>query len=74
VSPRQPIINAKQLIKALKKKGFVLDRQKGSHAIYIRDNVRVTVPVHGKKDLHIGVLNQILTDAKISFEELRDLI
>jgi predicted RNA binding protein YcfA (HicA-like mRNA interferase family) len=75
VSPRHPVVNAKQLIKALTKRGFIFDRQSGSHAVYIKgDYINVTVPLHGKKDLSIGVLNQILSDAQITYDELRDLI
>lgn len=71
MSPKQPVVNAKQLIKALEKKGFVFSRQSGSHAIYIDKNgIRVTVPIHGKKDLGTGLLKQILKDANISFDEL----
>jgi predicted RNA binding protein YcfA (HicA-like mRNA interferase family) len=75
VSPKHPAINAKDLIKALKKKGFVFERQTGSHAIYVNsDKIRVTVPIHGKRDLGIGLLRQILNDANISVEELKMLI
>ena len=75
MSPKQPVVNAKQIIRALKKIGFVLDRQTGSHAIYIKDDhLRVTIPFHGEKDIATGTLRQILNDAQISFEELKDLI
>ena len=75
MSSGQPVVNAKQLIKALEKKGFAFSRQCGSHAIYkSKDNLRVTVPIHGKKDIPTGTLRQILTDAQISFEELKDLM
>ncbi len=75
MSPRQPVVNAKQIIKALKKLGFRLDRQTGSHAIFIKENyLRVTVPVHGKKDLPPGTIRQILDDAQITFDELKKLI
>ena len=74
MSPRQPVVNAKQLTKALIKRGFIFDRQSGSHAIYIKDGLRVTVPIHGKKDIATGTLRQILTDAQISFEELKELM
>ncbi len=74
MSPKQPVLNAKQLVKALEKKGFVFSRQSGSHAIYINSaGTRVTVPIHGKKDLGKGILKQILTDANITFDELKDL-
>jgi predicted RNA binding protein YcfA (HicA-like mRNA interferase family) len=75
MSPKQPVVNAKQLIKALEKKGFVFSRQSGSHAIYIDKNgTRVTVPIHGKKDLGTGLLRQILKDANISIDELISLM
>lgn len=75
MSPRQPVINAKDLIKVLRQKGFYFERQSGSYAIYINsEHTRVTIPIHGKKDLGKGLLRQILTDAKISPEEFRELI
>ena len=33
MSPKQPVVNAKDL----QKKGFVFSRHSGSHAIYIND-------------------------------------
>ena len=74
MSPKRPVVNAKQMIRVLSKKGFLFDRQSGSHAIYIKDNISITIPIHGKKDLSIGVLNQILDDAAISYDELRELL
>ena len=75
MSNKQPVVNAKELIKALRRKGFIFERQSGSHAIYINnENTRVIIPIHGKKDLAKGLLNQILIDANITLDELRDLI
>jgi predicted RNA binding protein YcfA (HicA-like mRNA interferase family) len=75
MSPKQPVVNAKQIIKVLEKKGFVFSRKSGSHAIYINsDGLRTTVPIHGKKDLGKGLLRQIMKDANISFDELNDLL
>ena len=72
MSEKFPVINAKQLIKLLEKKGFKLSRQSGSHGIYTReDGTRVTVPIHGKKDLGKGLIKQIIGDAGITPEELR---
>lgn len=47
-----PSVTAKDFIKVIKKLGFSLHRQKGSHAIY-KDNKgnRVVVPIHSGKDL-----------------------
>ena len=70
-----PRIKARDIIKILEKKGFVLVRQSGSHKIY-RNNAgkRVTVPYHSNKILHPKVLKSIMRDAEISVEELRELL
>ena len=68
--PRLPRVTAKQIISVLEDHGFVLARQSGSHKIYIRDNMRVTIPFHGAKILHPKVLKSVLRDADMSIEEL----
>jgi predicted RNA binding protein YcfA (HicA-like mRNA interferase family) len=71
MSSKQPVINAKELIKSLEKKGFVFVRQSGSHAIYKNsEDIKVTVPIHGKKDLGKGLLRQIMKDAGLTNEDL----
>ncbi|MHB1646557.1 MAG: type II toxin-antitoxin system HicA family toxin [bacterium] len=35
------------------KAGFELIRSKGSHKIYIKKNIRVAVPFHSNKILHL---------------------
>jgi len=40
-----PSFNSKEIIKILKKKGFKLDRTKGSHSIYINEKTRKRVDV-----------------------------
>ncbi len=71
MSTRQPVINAKELIKILERKGFTLSRQSGSHAIYANTNgVKVTVPIHGKKVLGKGILKQIMKDAGLTNEDI----
>ena len=71
MSSKQPVINAKDLIKKLEKKGFVFSRQSGSHAIYKNaEGTKVTVPIHGKKDLGKGLLKQIMKDAGLTNEDL----
>ena len=59
----------RQIIKVLEKKGFRFIRQKGSHRLYRKGAIRVTVPYHGK-DLKRGTLESILKQAGISKEEL----
>jgi predicted RNA binding protein YcfA (HicA-like mRNA interferase family) len=57
----------------LERKGFRFSRQNGSHAIYINDEgQRTTVPVHGKKELGIGLLKQIMKDTGLSIDDLEN--
>lgn len=58
-------ITGKKLCKILETNGWKLARINGSHHIYIKDNeeARITVPVHGNKEIKIGLLKAILKTA-----------
>ena len=72
--PKLPTLAPKKIIKILEGQGFVLDRIRGSHHIYYHPETkkRVIVPLH-KKDLPKGTLLEILRQAGIGRDELRDL-
>lgn len=57
----------KQILRMLEKSGFRFVRQKGSHRLYKKVNLRVTVPMHNK-DLKPGTLNNILKQAGFTKE------
>jgi len=73
--PKLPALTAQKVIKILEKKGFVLDRVKGSHHIFYQSETkrRVVVPVHGR-DLPTGTLLESLKQAGIEREEIGDLL
>ena len=76
MSEKLPRVDARQLIRALKRAGFEEKRQRGSH-LHLRretDGKRVTVPVHRGKIIPIGTLRSILRDANISSEEFQQLL
>ncbi|MDP1614528.1 MAG: type II toxin-antitoxin system HicA family toxin, partial [Methylococcales bacterium] len=54
-------MNGKQIIAALKKEGWTLARVEGSHHIMEKEGMPrgVPVPVHGTKDVGIGLLKAI---------------
>lgn len=52
-------MNGKQIIKKLQAEGWVLDRVNGSHHMMRKDGKTVPVPVHGSKDVGIGLLSKI---------------
>ncbi|MGL5836764.1 MAG: type II toxin-antitoxin system HicA family toxin [Waterburya sp.] len=70
-----PSVKAKDFIKVIKKLGFKLDRQKGSHAIYKDDRGnRVIVPIHSGKDLKQGTLLGMIKDIGIDKETFFELL
>lgn len=74
--PKVPSINGAKLIKALKKKGFVLNRISGSHHILIHQDKQITVsvPVHKGTTLGKGITLAIIKDAEITTEEFLKLL
>ena len=73
---RLPQISAIEFIKILRKAGFKVLRQEGSHIFLKHDDGRTTtVPNHPGENLDRGLLNKILRkDVQISREEFERLI
>ena len=72
MTPKLPVITPKKLIQALKRSGFIIHGQKGSHVfLYHPDSPHniVTVPYHNK-DLKKGTLKGILRQARIDVDTL----
>jgi mRNA interferase HicA len=61
----------RKVIKLLMKHGFVFSRQRGSHAVYVReqDQAIVIVPMHAK-DIAKGTLSRILKIAGLTIQDL----
>jgi predicted RNA binding protein YcfA (HicA-like mRNA interferase family) len=73
--PKLPVLTPREVIRILEKRGFVLDRTKGSHHIYLHPETkqRATVPMH-RRDLPQGTLLSILKQAGIDRDELAKLL
>jgi len=73
--PEFPAFTPQKIIKILEKSGFQLDRQKGSHCIYLHpeSRKRAVVPLH-KKDLSKGTAWGILRQAGIEKSDLLELL
>ena len=68
-----PAIKPKKVIAKLRKVGFCIDHQTGSHIILLhRDGRRVTVPRHNK-DLKEGTLKGILKQVRLGVKEFIEL-
>jgi predicted RNA binding protein YcfA (HicA-like mRNA interferase family) len=64
--PKLPSLTPQKAINLIQKKGFILERTKGSHQIFRNPGTKrmVVVPYH-KKDLPKGTLLEILRQAGI---------
>lgn len=65
-----PSFTPKELIKILKNNGFILDRVKGSHNIFLNTNTgkRVVVPLH-KRTLPKGTFWSIIKAAGLNIQD-----
>ena len=65
--------SGRQIVKALRRSGFVVDHQRGSHIFLhnLERNISVIVPLH--KELKKGTLHNILKKAGLTMKELREL-
>lgn len=63
-----------QLVKALRRIGFIVDHQKGSHIFMYNpdENISIIIPQH--KEIKKGTLNSIIKKAGLSIEDLKKLI
>lgn len=65
-------VSGKEFAKLLEKKGWILLRIKGSHHIYSKEDhpARISVPVHGRSPLKIGLQRHLMKIAGIKESEL----
>ncbi len=66
--------SGREVVKALRRIGFVVDHQRGSHIFLhnLEKNISVVVPAH--KELKKGTLNSILKKVGITIKDLKKLI
>jgi predicted RNA binding protein YcfA (HicA-like mRNA interferase family) len=70
-----PVVSGRDVVRALEKVGYVLDRQKASHML-MRESAspfrRITVPDH--KEISRGTLRAITRHAGLTVEEFHSLL
>ncbi len=70
-----PRVKGRQIVAALSKSGFIVERIRGSHHFLKHSDGRCTViPVHSGEDIGPGLLNKILRDCEITKEVLIELL
>jgi len=70
-----PLISGIEVIKRLKRAGFVATRQRGSHVRLEKTandtTIKITVPMHS--EIKKGTLNRIIKDSGLTVEEFDKL-
>ena len=66
--------SGREIVKALRRCGFYVAHQKGSHIFLhnLEKNVSVVVPLH--KELKKGTLHNILKKVGLTLEDLKELV
>jgi predicted RNA binding protein YcfA (HicA-like mRNA interferase family) len=63
-------ISGKKLSEILVKHGWQLIRVKGSHHRFKKDNISISIPIHGNEDLKIGLLKSLMKQANLTEYDL----
>lgn len=64
-------VSGKRMARVLEAAGWELKRVRGSHHLYKHpDGRRVTIPIHGNRDLAPGTQNDIVKQAGLTDDDL----
>jgi predicted RNA binding protein YcfA (HicA-like mRNA interferase family) len=70
-----PSLTGKEVVSLLKKVGFIVERQRGSHVFLKHDDGRATVvPIHSGETMGPGLLSKILRDVEMTKDELSKIL
>jgi predicted RNA binding protein YcfA (HicA-like mRNA interferase family) len=70
-----PVVCGRDVVKALSKIGYTLDRERGSHMILRQNSTpfrRLTVPDH--KEIAKGTLRAIIREAGLTVDQFKELL
>lgn len=65
--PKLPRVSGEQVIKSLKRLGFDVVRQQGSHVILRKESRGCVVPLH--HEIAIGTLHNVLRQSGVTVED-----
>lgn len=70
-----PSLSGKEVVTILKKAGFTIERQRGSHVFMKHFDGRVTVvPVHSGETIGAGLLSKILRDVEMTKDDFLKIL
>ncbi len=65
-------VSGRELARAIRLRGWLLARVKGSHHIFTKDGrrERIVIPIHGSKPLKVGLLRALMKIAEVTEADL----
>jgi len=73
MTDKLPILSGKEVVKVLKKLGYTINDQKGSH-IHLRHPVKRPLTVPNHPEIARGTLRTIIKDADLTVEKFLELL
>ena len=73
MSHRLRLCSGAEAVKKLKRAGWTVDRQAGSHVMMVKPDYPYTLSIPQHKELGIGLLKNLIRQASLTVEEFNDL-
>ena len=73
MSPRLRLCSGAEAVSKLKRAGWTVDRQVGSHVMMVKPDYPYTLSIPQHRELGVGLLKKLLKQARLSVEEFNDL-
>ncbi|MDE2489328.1 MAG: type II toxin-antitoxin system HicA family toxin [Elusimicrobia bacterium] len=73
MSPRPRLCSGADAVRKLKKAGWTVARQAGSHVMMIKPDYLYTLSIPQHKELGVGLLRKLIKQAQLSIEEFDEL-
>ena len=73
MSERLRMCSGAEAVKKLKRAGWTVARQVGSHVMMVKSNYPYTLSIPQHKELGIGLLKKLLKQAELSIEAFNSL-
>jgi predicted RNA binding protein YcfA (HicA-like mRNA interferase family) len=72
---RAPRLKGREIVRALERAGFRIDRIRGSHVFLEHPDGKVTsVPIHSREIIGPGLFRAILRDVEMTLEDFMELL
>jgi predicted RNA binding protein YcfA (HicA-like mRNA interferase family) len=71
--PKLPVISGADAVKAFRKAGWRVDRQRGSHVVMLKEGSDVSLSVPQHREIAPGTLRSLIRSAGLTVEEFSAL-